>query len=134
MTSFFGKPFVEFLDLRRKVHEEIVYTGNVRAIGFGIKENKVRFDEAVENLRRLGARVQAMNVSAAWPLRLFLEKTGYNLGQAGAALIGLSNSFHLEDGSRDEQTNAIQKGLDLPRDYTDEILKQVVAEKRRHPG
>jgi hypothetical protein len=126
VASFFGKPLVEFLDLRRKVHEEIVYTGNVSTMSLEIPEEKRRYEAAFENLRRLGAKVQATNVASSWPLRLFLRKTGYNLAQAGGGLIGLSNSLHLEDGSKAIQRNSIQKGLRLPVDYTDQQIKDIV--------
>jgi hypothetical protein len=59
-------------------------------------------------------------------LRLFLAWTGFDLTQAGKGLIGLSNSLHLQDGSRAVQTNWVQKGLKLPRDHTDDLLKTVV--------
>jgi len=28
VASFFGKPFLDFLNLRSQVHEELVFTGN----------------------------------------------------------------------------------------------------------
>ncbi len=123
ITSFFAKPLIDFLDLRRKVHEEIVYTGNIGAMQLGQEEDRAKFDEAVEDLRRLGAKVQATNVAATWPLRIFLSRFGYDLGKAGRGLIGLSNSLHLGDGSRELQTNWVQKGMKLPCDYRDEQLK-----------
>ncbi len=86
ITSFFAKPLIDFLDLRRKVHEEIVYTGNIGAMQLGQKEDRAKFDEAVEDLRRLGAKVQATNVAATWPLRIFRSRFGYDLGKAGRGL------------------------------------------------
>jgi hypothetical protein len=55
--SFFGKPLLDFLSLRSQVHEEIIYTNNVGKM----VEHKDDYPKAVESLRRLGARVQAMN-------------------------------------------------------------------------
>jgi hypothetical protein len=70
ITSFIGKPFIDFLDLRRKVHEEIVYTGNIGAMQLGQEDQRAKFEGAFENLRRLGAKVQATHVAATRPLRI----------------------------------------------------------------
>jgi len=132
VASFFGKPLIEFLDLRRKVHEEIVYTGNVGFMDLQDEKQRARYDEAVENLRRLGAKVQAIDVAATTPLRFVLLKVGFNLEQAGRGLIGLSNSLHLRDGGRMMQTAWIQNGLKLPRDFTDEQIRE--SRKRMEQG
>src|SRR5579864_6571056 len=127
VASFFGKPLIEVYDLRRRVHEEIVYTGDISGYQFEDEKQRPVFLEAVENLRRLGAKVQAMNVSATESLRLFLSKRGYDLKLAGGGLIGLSNSLHARDGNRLVQTNAVQKGLELSRDYSDEQIRDTTA-------
>ena len=116
VTNFFGKPLLDFLNLRSQVHEEIIFTGNVDAM----VEHKANYDKAVESLRRLGAKVQATNVSVSSlpfvPLRWFLSKQGYDLVRAGRGLIGLSNSLASTDDSRAHHINSIQTGLKLPRD------------------
>lgn len=90
-VGFFGKPLLDFLNLRSQVHEEIIFT----------------CDKAQESLRRLGAKVHATNDVTTWlplpwhatnviaslPLRWYLSKTGYDLVKAGGGLIGLSNSM-----------------------------------------
>jgi hypothetical protein len=121
VTSFFGKPFVEFLELRKQVHEEIVYTDNIGLMQLSTPD----YDVAVASLRRLGAKVQAIDAAAAWPLRPFLNYMGYDLPTAGRGLVGLSNSLAQQDGSRAVQKSWVQTGLKLPRDYTDEQLKQI---------
>src|SRR5271157_5308798 len=101
VTSFFGKPLLDFLNLRSQVHEEIIFTGNIGPM----VEHTANYEKAFESLRRLGARVQAMNetLSASslpffLPLRWLLSKQGYDLRRAGRGLIGLSNSLATEDG------------------------------------
>lgn len=84
-----------------------------------------RYDAAVEELRRLGAKIQATSVAASSALRTFLAKSGYDLQQAGGGLIALSNTLHTEDGSKAIHKDAIQKGLRLPRDYSDERIKAI---------
>ena len=65
------------------------------------------YDKAVDLLRRLGAKVQARNVSASPPLKWFLSVWGYDLVRAGGGLIGLSNSLASTDGSRALHINSI---------------------------
>jgi hypothetical protein len=79
--SFFGKSFLDFLNLRSQVHEEIIFTGNIGPM----VEHTADHDKAVESLRRLGARVRAMNANVSVsslpfvyvPLRWFLSKPEY---------------------------------------------------------
>ncbi len=116
-TSFFAKPLIDFLNLRSLVHEEIIFRGNIGPM----VEGKPDFDKAVELLRRLGAKVQAMNENVSvsslplvyLPLRWFLSKQGYDLRRAGRGLIGLSNSLASHD-SRAPHTSSIQAALKLP--------------------
>lgn len=118
VTSFFAKPLVDFLSLRSQVHEEIIFTGNISPMVAGTADHL----KAVESLRRLGAKVQAMNenvsISSLWlvflPLRWFLSKQGYDLRRAGRGLIGLSNSLALTDGGSAHETKSIQVALKLP--------------------
>lgn len=121
-TSFFAKPFLDFLRLRGRVHEEIIFTANIGAMVVHTTD----YDKAVDALRRLGAKVQAMNVTDSRALRMFLRVRGYDLAKAGGGLIGLSNSLAKDDGSRALHRNSIQVGLKLPRDYDDKILGQIV--------
>lgn len=123
-ASFFAKPLLDFLTLRSEIHEEIIFTGNVGPMVAGT----TAYDRAAESLRRLGAKLQAANVAASLPLRWFLAKSGYDLGKAGRGLIGLSNSLANADGSRALQVNSVQMGLRLPRDYTDDLLQQVMTQ------
>ncbi|MGH6798761.1 MAG: hypothetical protein ACREDI_10335, partial [Roseiarcus sp.] len=48
-VSFFGKPLLDFLNLRSQVHEEVIFTRN---IGQMVEGTPV-CEKAVESLRRL---------------------------------------------------------------------------------
>lgn len=124
-TSFFAKPLVDFLSLKKHVHEEITFTANIGAIVADTRA--AAFDSAVDALRRLGAKVQATAETDSPVLRWFLGWRGYDLSKASHGLIGLSNSLHTEDGSRALHTNSIQVGLKLRRSYTDDVLKGIIA-------
>lgn len=129
VTSFFAKPLLDFLNLRTQVHEEIVFTSNVGHVIAGTPDS----NEAVAMLRRLGARVEATNVTASVVLRWFLSNVGFDLANAASGLIGLSNSLANEDGGRAVHKNSIQVGLRLPRDYDDERMRGIEA-RIRHPN
>src|SRR5271154_4826914 len=111
VINSFGKPLLDFLSLRSEVHEEIIFTNNVGKM----VEHTDDYDKAVESLRRLGARVQAMNANVSvsslpfvfLPLRWFLSKQGYDLAKAARGLIGLSNSLAVTDGGRAYETKSI---------------------------
>lgn len=69
VTNFFAKPLLDFLKLRSQVHEDIIFTNNVGKM----VEHTANYNKAVELLRRLGAKMQATNVSASLLLRWFLS-------------------------------------------------------------
>jgi hypothetical protein len=116
-TNFLGKPLLDFLALRSQVQEEITFTGNVGPMTAHTPE----YDEAVESLRRLGAKMRATNVDAQLmlrrPLRWFLLKSGYDLEKAARNLIGLSNAMALPHDKRAGHITSIQDALRLPHDY-----------------
>jgi hypothetical protein len=124
VASLLGKPFLDFLALRGQVHEEMVFTAN---IGPMMGHDKEACDKAVESLRRLGAKMQAMNVSATPQLRWFFNYFKFDLATAGGNLIGLSNALSPLETTYDDRVphiNKIQIALRLPRTYTDDDVKQ----------
>jgi hypothetical protein len=125
LASFLGKPFLDFLNLRCQVHEEVIFTGNVGQMVVGTSV----YDEAVESLRRLGAKVQAMDVTATRPLRWLLSWWGYDLVNAGTNLIGLSNSLAIPD--RAFHIDKVQAALKLPREYEADYLHELRRQKLR---
>jgi hypothetical protein len=60
-VSFFGKPLLDFLNLRSQAHEEVIFTRN---IGQMVEGTPV-YEKAVGSLRRLGGKVQATNITAS---------------------------------------------------------------------
>jgi hypothetical protein len=130
-ANFLAKPFLEFLALRSQVHEEIIFTGNV---GPMTAHHTASYEKAVDSLRRLGAKIQAMDVSAKTlrpqaPLRWLLAYYGFDLAKAGTNLIGLSNA--LTDVGRALHVDKIEVALRLPRSSTDDHLRHVIDQKRK---
>lgn len=125
-TSFVAKPLLDFLNLRSLVLEEMIFTANVNEI----VEGTPAYWNAVEALRRLGAKVQATEVTASPLLRWFLSKWGYDLAIAGRNLIGLSNSLNLS--GRHLHADQIEKGLRLPRTSSSDCL-EMIKEEMWHP-
>jgi hypothetical protein len=125
-TSFVAKPLLDFLNLRSLVLEEMIFKANVDRI----VEGTPAYWTAVESLRRLGAKVQATDVTASPLLRWFLSKWGYDLATAGRNLIGLSNSLNLS--GRHLHADRIEKGLRLPRTSSDDFLDMIKVEMQ-HP-
>jgi hypothetical protein len=122
ITSFFAKPLLDFLQLRREVHEEIIMAANLGSVS----ENAEIVDER-KALRRLAARVEATAVTAPRLLRTFLARRGYDLTKAAGGLIGVSNSLTANDGARALHKNRAQTGLQLPREYTDQEIMEIAA-------
>ena len=132
-----GKPWLDFLNLRSQVHEEIIFTGNIGPMVKGTPA----YDKAEESLRRLAAKVNATNATAATSitalrlLRWYLSRDGYDLTKAADGLMGLSNSMgdNPNDLFRAVHTNSIQVGLNLPRDRNDKSLRLLKETwERRH--
>lgn len=71
-ASFFGRPLLEFYELRRDVHQEILFTDNIGTLELRPDGNRAKFDEAVITLRRLGTKLHAFNVRSRYPLRAYL--------------------------------------------------------------
>jgi hypothetical protein len=121
LTSFFAKSLLDFFTLRGKIQEELIFVGNIRG-----HSGERQYEGAVDTLRRLGAQVSAADISSSPVLRWFLTWRGYDLKQAFAGLIGLSNSLSL-NATPALQINLIQRGLKLPRDYTDTDIAKIEA-------
>jgi hypothetical protein len=106
VTNFAAKPYVDFRNLKREVHQELIFTANVGPMSLGTPD----YSNAVDSLRRLGSRVRVH------PLRWCLSVCGYDLAQAGNALIALSNSLSAYDDARMRHKKSILDGLRLPLD------------------
>ncbi len=117
VTSFFAKPLLDFFNLKSSVFEELVFIANINSI------TEEPPTQAEQTIRRLGAKVQATDLSASFLLRWFLRICQYDLDLAGRNLIGLSNS--LGALGRHVHIDRIEKGLKLPRTSSDDFLKDV---------
>lgn len=120
VAGFFAKPLLNFLNLRRQVHEEMIL--HIANIDTMTRPLGLAYVETVVSLRRLGAKVHAINGSASGLLRWFLSIRGYDLPGAGRGLIELSNSLHRGDRLVAFHRNSIRMGLKLPRDFSDEQI------------
>jgi hypothetical protein len=70
VTNLLAKPYLDFLDLRSQVHEEIIFTANVAPID----AKDPRYRVASDSLRRLGAKVLTTNNTESPLLRSFQNK------------------------------------------------------------
>ncbi len=131
VASFFAKPLLNFLNLRRRVHEEVIlHSANIDTM---TRPLGLAYLETVMSLHSLRANVQAMNSSASGLLRCFLSIRGYDLAEAGRGLIALSNSLHEGDRLLAIHKNAIQMGLKLPPDFNDEQIARLENKQPRAP-
>lgn len=119
VTSFFAKPLLDFWNLRSQVQEEVIFTANVAPIA----TNDPRYRKTADSLRRLGAKVLAMNITESRLLRWYLSKCKYDLGKAGHGLKLLSGILAANSNPeradsecelRIRYTSEIQLGLKLP--------------------
>jgi len=109
-ANFVAKPLLDFLTLRSQVQEEIIYTDNVGHMMLDTPS----FDKAMDSLRRLGAKMLAMDASAWSCQRSLFSKQKCDLPTAGKNLIGLSNALADYDG-RAVHIDRVRRALKLPR-------------------
>jgi len=141
IAHFVGSQILELQKLRAKTREALVFTANVifpghkEAPTFAEEQQRQRlmdeYNRACDQLRLLGAKVQALHEAASGPTRLILSLRHYDLERAGRKLISASNSFARDDGSRAISRHGIQKGLKLKTEYTDEQIKEIEAARLR---
>lgn len=128
-TNFFAKPYLDFRNLRSRVHEEIVFTANVAPID----PECSRYREVADSLRRLGAKVLTTNKTESRLLRWFLSWRGYDLVKAGNSLVVLAGCLVKPNPSlRIVQTDGIEEGLILPRSSSLEDVRE--AKEQIHHG
>ena len=83
-------------------------------------------------MRRLAAKLLAINSTATPLLMSIFSLLSYNLAIAGENLVGLSNS--LGTPGRAPHIDKIQSALGLPREYTAQDLDELRNEKLRKYG
>ena len=137
--EFVGRPVRGFFDLRREVHQQLMFLANVAvpskassyghsahidailasARGIDVEAEKAAharevatFESAVTTLRRLGTQMKAFGETeffAALSVRLL----GFDPVKAGSGLIGLSNSLHEYGQPRASHRATIEEALKL---------------------
>jgi hypothetical protein len=125
-ANFFAAPLIEFRNLRKAVHQSLLFNANVGDIS-----TDERIDSAMTELRGYAAALNALWVTAPLAVKKYLLWSGYNVDSATSGLTGLSNSIHLQEGSRAIHRHRIEKGLCLPMSYTDAEIREVIQEHRR---
>jgi hypothetical protein len=121
VTSFLGRPFREFFDLRGEViHKSVLYANVIAAqhegpdgtvISTGLSEGDLdRLREAQSVFRDLAARMRAFALNehfAVWLVRMW----GYDPMVASTRLLGVSNTLHEAGSHRNDAKQALEKVL-----------------------
>ena len=121
VTNYFAKDLLEFRRLRTQIHESLFFTANIMARGF----EEGRYDAAVDELRRLAAKLEALWVSAGWYTKNFWAWRGFDLVEASRGLTGYSNTLGNKDVSRALHRHKVEKALKLPLSDSAETVKQI---------
>jgi hypothetical protein len=129
LAHYVGGPILTLRQLRQAIHEELFFTsdiGWIHADGTIAAAEKERHDLAVLELRRLAAKVSALN--AIWPRHLnsYLRYRRIDLDKTIKGLTGLSNAL-ADPVSHTKYITQVEDGLSLPRSYSDGILKDLRA-------
>ena len=133
--NFLGKSILEFVRVRQEIQKELTYLSNVdlpssRTFREGTAEDyeeEVRiFAEARGKVRRLGAKLSALNTSFYRPLSYLLRILGYKIDDAAKNLLRLSAEF--EDDDRALSLYQIEVALRLH--HSDEKLAKSIIEHR----
>ncbi len=121
-THFAGNPLIKFYSLRERIHQSLFFTANVGT------DDPVRYDRAVEELRRHAAALDALRVTLPFFPKWYLTgRRGYKLEEAVGGITGLSNRLYSETGEKAIHRDKIEIGLKFPRTYTDKDINQIKA-------
>ena len=126
ITNMLIGPWRDFLQLRKEIHEAVIFTANVfPTVPDGLQSPVARDErhiQAIHEIRQLAARLQAANHSF-WKLhRWYAAKRGYDLDLAGKSMIGLSNST---GDLALIATHRVEKGLKLPVSLSDDVVQEM---------
>ena len=114
VVQFFARQLLEFYELRKQIHEELVFTANIG------DANSIGFDKGVDDLRRLSAKLDALNRSLSVGSHRYLVWRGYELEKAAGGLRGLSNNLGRRGYDKAYSRFSIETALRLPTDDTPE--------------
>ena len=138
-VNFVGKPYLEFLSLRKEIQAELIFWSYVHppldeeTDEYGNEISQEAYNEAMKkysdarsSIRRLGSKLSALNVSLSRPLSNYLRGQ-YKVHDAAKGLLRLSIAF--DDDDRTLTRHDIEGLLRLP--YSQEGTVQVIREIRR---
>jgi len=114
LTNFWGRPLVRFWDLRQKAHEAIFYYSNL-----SVANDVARVKQGSARLRRLAARMSALQIAVPKFLAWLLRLRGYDLRGASIWLAALSATLGRQDAWEIEHRVKSQRALRLPVDRGD---------------
>ncbi|HEX4301921.1 MAG TPA: hypothetical protein VHZ78_03965 [Rhizomicrobium sp.] len=108
-TNFFADPILRFNRTRAAIYASIYYTGNV-----GGPANVEEVRAATDELRRLSATLRSLWHTSPRVIKFYFSTMrGYNLVDAAAGLIGVSNNLNSNDGTRGKFRRSIILSLKL---------------------
>jgi hypothetical protein len=121
VTSFVGRPFMQFHDLRNDVIRKSVLYANVRASKKASRDDQVlhvqldnaerdRLREAQDAFRDPAARMRAFALNEPFAMRL-VKWRGYDPMKASSALLGVSNTIATYGSDRAAAADTLQQVL-----------------------
>ena len=128
LFHFFARQVLDFYELRKITHEELVFTANIGGA------NNIGFAKAQDDLRRLSAKMGALNRSLSTVSSRFLSWRGYDLEKAAGGLRGLSNNLGRAGYDKAYSRFSVEAGLRLPTEDTPERLETLRQIEERREG
>ena len=136
-TNFVGKPFMEFLALRREIQEELTFLQNVDPPNTGTlyefgdeayDKELTEFNDARKKIERLASKLTALNTYFYPPVPHLLRALGFNIENATTRLRRLSGEHNYENAT--VLRYELEVSLRLPH-LKEPFAKAVVANRKR---
>ncbi len=124
-TNYWGRTLSRFWDLRLEAHETIFFYSNISA---DHQMSLANADDGRVQLRKLGAKIDALRAALPTPLGWYLRARDYDLRLAALGLTGLSNSLGARESDVVRFRVQAQRALCLPIDPKEK--ERVDREKR----
>ncbi|MBI2586658.1 MAG: hypothetical protein HYW28_12440 [Rhodospirillales bacterium] len=116
ITHFVASPLLEFFRLRKLIHAELFFSGNISDRDSNPDDKD--YHAAKSALRRLAARLDALVHSMNWIVRANLAWRKYDLDKASRSLLGFSNSLNgRTPPSKAQFRYDVESALKLPMSY-----------------
>jgi len=129
VTHFIASPILRFYRLREEARESIFFTANVST---RLESDPKPYDDAVSELRRVAARLEALARTSSWLTRRFFVSFRYDPYKAALAITGLSNMLWTKDGTKTLMRHQAEVALRLPLEDTPERIARI--RKRQEQG